>query len=723
MDPTAKTRAEQVASFIGMLLVGALGCSKGSDAPGAAVASQPDVNSVLERSPYDATARESSVPSVGAAMNGETTANGERSADELRARLVFEGCDERRARFAAQIDREVERMRRKVEKMHEEWLGLPTCSETTDHRAPWTRDLVPGRADLVAHMTDDPRARENLRVNNAIDGREREYLVAQDAQHLYLGLNRVLRIIDAATMSVVSTTPLPGPATRLLLDGDRVVAIVSVGGHTMTAACGFGLECHLPAQDSHTKLLVFDTANKRAPEKLRELELSGTFVGEHLTGHALHVVVATKGAEVPGWHWWPSYVSHCREDDDAVSAAFLDLEQTNEHVIRATLQPTAHITTDRDERALCDVWRTPEEDGNALTTIVSLTTNNPDDSPKILTIESHPTEITFSGQSLFVATVRKVRAAGEPVSIADTTTSEIHRFHVDEEPSGTRYLGSGVVPGRVVRASVDEKDGHVRVVTAESVPLTKDDRVTLSILSSTQKGDLTTVGQIDHAAPGHTIRGVHFDGSRVDVATLGGATPFFVFDTGSPFQPAFLGKLDVPALSTFLYRLDATHLLWAGISFSHDGDFFYSQDLVLRILDDTRPTKPAVLYETRITSKRLASFGNALDLSLNYDPTAHLLALPMTSYARRGASDVQREPTFSGLLVYRLSLEHGFTKLGAIDRSTTGPGARAVRWPKTEIAAHGVFIGNSVFSLASDQLRARRIDALDKDVIDVPLAP
>ncbi len=81
------------------------------------------------------------------------------------------------------------------------------------------------------------------------------------------------------------------------------------------------------------------------------------------------------------------------------------------------------------------------------------------------------------------------------------------------------------------------------------------------------------------------------------------------------------------------------------------------------------------------------------------------------------------EMTFSGLLVYDVSVEKGFTRLGGINHGSKG--AHCGSWWSNASSAvkRSIFLDELVYSIATDKLKVQRMGRLGEDVADIALMP
>jgi hypothetical protein len=294
----------------------------------------------------------------------------------------------------------------------------------------------------------------------------------------------------------------------------------------------------------------------------------------------------------------------------------------------------------------------------------------------------------------------------------------IYKLHIGSSPRETRYAGSGVVPGYVRDSfAMDEWGGYLRVATWRETETLLSGRVSsrvetaVSVLAQDDAGDLVRVGEVGAIAPGEHLRAARFDRDRGYVVTFERNDPVFVLDLSQPARPAILGEVRIPGFSTYLHRLGPDHLLSVGVA-------DVSLGVVLQLFDVQAPDHPRLLHRETVGTLAVGSEAVTNHLAFNYLAERGLLGLPVT-FCQWGEG--AREHTWSGLYVYEVSVERGFTGLGSVDHGTRG--AECSISGKGSAVKRSVFLGDRVYSIAADRMKVQQLAHLGTDLADLPLAP
>src|SRR6478609_5644863 len=278
-------------------------------------------------------------------------------------------------------------------------------------------------------------------------------------------------------------------------------------------------------------------------------------------------------------------------------------------------------------------------------------------------IAGKPGYVYSSAEALYLAT-DGVDGGDTIAHYSDSSydRSTIHKFALDGV--STSYRGSAAIAGHVLNQfSMDELDGVLRVATSSGwVP---DPSVSSNLTTLEEhEGSFRKLASIGGIAPTEDIRSVRFDGTRAFVVTFKKTDPLFVFDLTQPEAPKMLGELKIPGFSTYMHPIDHDHLLAIGFDADDHGSFAYFDGIQLQIFDVSNLSNPQLLHKTTVGTRGSASEALTNHLAFNYFPAKGVLALPM-SICEGGDDGVYGDKlTFSGLMVFDVSLENGIKEHG-----------------------------------------------------------
>jgi uncharacterized secreted protein with C-terminal beta-propeller domain len=170
-----------------------------------------------------------------------------------------------------------------------------------------------------------------------------------------------------------------------------------------------------------------------------------------------------------------------------------------------------------------------------------------------------------------------------------------------------------------------------------------------------------------------------------------------------------------------MHRIDRNHLLSIGFDADDHGDFAYFDGVILQIFDVSNPTEPKLLHKEVIGTRGSSSEAATDHLAFNYFPERGLLGVPMTICEGGDDGRFGQNMTFSGLLVFAVSVESGFERRGGVNHGEAG--ATCGRWWSQAGSAvkRSIFLDDLVYSIAPDRAKVQKLGALGKDVADLPL--
>lgn len=346
------------------------------------------------------------------------------------------------------------------------------------------------------------------------------------------------------------------------------------------------------------------------------------------------------------------------------------------------------------------------------------------------TVVAKPGAIYANERSLYVA-VRHYRDYmsawyyDQNDNVTEATT--LHKFELSPVLNDSIYKGSGVVKGRVLNQfAMDEMDGYLRIATTTGHVPSPDVHSTLSVLIE-KKGKLSTVGMVDHIAPTEDIRSVRFNGDLGFVVTFKKTDPLFVIDLSAPTDPQIKGELKIPGFSTYMHLMDDEHLLTIGYDADDQGSFAWFTGIQLQIMDVSDIADPKLIHKEVIGSRGSTSDAATDHLAFNYYPTRDLLAIPMIVCEGGDGGSYGYEMTFNGLLVYDVTAESGFDRVGGISHGEA-PAAEDYwsacgNWwtDSNSQVKRSIFMEDFVYSIAMDRINIAQLSSLDLLVSSVEL--
>ena len=157
-----------------------------------------------------------------------------------------------------------------------------------------------------------------------------------------------------------------------------------------------------------------------------------------------------------------------------------------------------------------------------------------------------------------------------------------------------------------------------------------------------------------------------------------------------------------------MHRMDENHLLAVGFDADEMGDFAYFDGIQIQIFDVTDLTNPVRLHHTVIGTRGSGSEALLNHLAFNYFAPLGMLALPMTICEGGDVGSYGDTLTFSGLLVFDVSLETGITERGRMPFMDPGDaaGTECGMWwtDSTSLVKRSIFMDEYAYGISDDVL-------------------
>jgi uncharacterized secreted protein with C-terminal beta-propeller domain len=532
----------------------------------------------------------------------------------------------------------------------------------------------------VAAATDnspaDDGASSYSTTNTQVVGVDEADFVKNDDGHVYVLSTRGLHVIDAwpaPETKQIKLLPLAGEPRRLYLVGDKLVVYSRLGagangglGTPSEQGCTYGYDCRFSAEPGHTLVSVYDVSEPSEPKELRRFEFSGSYVDSRRVGDIVYTVVQDgDSVSLPGVDL-TLQADSAAELEQQYQQRVTEADAAVDGAPAASFLPWVHrVDTDKafTDASSCDSALTAQAaQGKSFLSLVSFDLSSLGQPWRTL-IAGKPGYVYASEKALYIATDGV--DGGDSIAHsknAQSDRSTLHKFALDGIK--TSYRGSSPIAGHVLNQfSMDELNDVMRVATSSGWVPSPDVSSNLTTLAE-RDGKFAEIARLGGIAPTEDIRSVRFDGTRAFVVTFKKTDPLFVFDLTLPEAPKMLGELKIPGFSTYMHPIDHDHLLAIGFDADDHGSFAYFDGIQLQIFDVSNLASPQLLHKTTVGTRGSASEALTNHLAFNYFPAKGVLALPMSICEGGDDGRYGDKLTFSGLMVFDVSLENGIKEHG-----------------------------------------------------------
>jgi uncharacterized secreted protein with C-terminal beta-propeller domain len=622
-------------------------------------------------------------------------------------------------------------------------------------------DLLAGASPSSTNSSKSEHATSYSTTNNQVASVDEADFIKNDGAYIYIIADSKFQIIDAwpAEQAVkISSSAIEGTPEKLFVLNDTALVYSSLkkssenaktGGYYYNSGeCTYGYDCDFTGNGLPMKITVFDIKDRTNPVIVRETYFSGSYINSRRIGSAVFTVVNFPEVSFPGISYCPEKLYELYSLQNTpykellVIMAFDELKKKNIKIIEDT-KITDWIPSVKDIRyadgvplteenllnGCINFYESEQKDGKTLLSLVSFDMEKLDPI-NTTTIVGRPGAVYASEDSLYVSS-RHYYSYGMPWYYDDTETfkeaSTVHKFALKSGNATAVYKTSGVVKGKVLNQfSMDESKGFFRIATTTGhVP---DPKVhsTISVITE-QDGELKIVGQIDNIAPTEDIRSVRFDGDRGFIVTFKKTDPLFVIDFRNPHNPLIAGELKIPGFSTYMQMMDENHLISIGYDADDQGSFAWFQGIQLQIFDITDIKNPFLDFKEVIGTRGSTSDAATNHFAFNYFAPKNLLAIPMTVCEGGSGGNYGDLMTFSGLLVYKVTVNEGFKLLGGVSHETpetpeTYTNACGNWWTHSNSKVkRSIFMDDFVYSVALDLIKVANLGYLKESISEILL--
>ncbi len=396
---------------------------------------------------------------------------------------------------------------------------------------------VSGESDKTAGGTEDFSG-----TNVQELGVDEPDILKTDGRRIFAVTDRTLRVIDVASGTVTGTLALDGFGHKLLLRGDRVLAVGTKGDDNAPMPRPVAPE-FAPAEQA---TVVTEIDVSAAPKVMRTMEVPGRFVDARQNGAVARLVI-------------DSVPQPIEDPSDAGVRDFLG---------RTVLKSNLSGKTFRRNLAPCDaVTRPAQFSGLDVLAILTVDLDRGMYSLDRDGVMAGAQVVYGSAGSLYVASHRYVRALETGDDVPPNMQTEIHRFDITD-PTKTVYRASGSVPGFILNNyALSEHEGKLRVATTEEptwMPgASNESQSTVTVLDQ-QANRLVRIGSVTGLGKTERIYAVRFMGDRGYVVTFRQIDPLYTLDLADPTAPKVVGELKIPGYSAYLHPVGENRLLGIG---------------------------------------------------------------------------------------------------------------------------------------------------------------
>lgn len=551
-------------------------------------------------------------------------------------------------------------------------------------------------------------------TNVQVAGVDELDMVKTDGAYLYIASQGTVAVIlayPASDLHVVSrislgnlTEPLIGTnatyAVGLFLDGSQLLVVGEAfsyredmygGPVPIGAPIAAPAAIAMPVAPSQTFGFLFDVSNPAAPVLEHTATISGTVSTGRLVGSTAYLVATAWIMDVNGTYAPPRLCvdGTCRD-----------------------------LTPD-------EIYRDPQSvDAWDYTNILAMDLVSGAAKP-ISVITGGLSTLYMSPSAMYLAfykwAVSPMATTGMMPAAVDpgwTTIYKLGASGLDVTP-----VASANVAGSLLNQySMDESGGMLRVAT--TVRSWTSDGDTSSTYSNIYvfDGSLALLGAVKNLSPGESIFAVRFLGDRAYVVTFRRIDPLYVVDLSDPTSPRVSGYLEMPGFSSYLYPLDAGHLLGVGKdALPAEGNWSWYQGLKVSLYDVTDGSRPNETANVTIGDRGTQSEVLNDPHAFLYIPDRQLVVLPVdlaivdpSQYPGGVPAYAWGSIVWEGAYLYRVNETTGFTYVGRIAHDNGTVNATCGWYGSPKEILRSVYIGGVLYTISNSEVLASSLADLSE---------
>ncbi len=479
--------------------------------------------------------------------------------------------------------------------------------EETHYYGVWGDDMVAetamdGAVEDSAGSTKRVEGEDFSGTNNQEQGVDEADFVKTDGYYIYILQGSTLSILtvpEFGEIEFTSNVTIEGQPISMMLDDERLIVLSSYSpwntaqDDELYKLLQWENDYNSWRSSSMTKFTTYDISNRSEPEVIQELYLEGYNVDAReingsiraVTHSWLNIPGLTSWLDMPEDYWQIDYEDkenrRAYRESVAYEAILENAEVLNsielEDLLPKIYERSNERIVEHDMRAEeCQNFAKPLDGfSRGFTNILSLDLFSESfsfESDHILS--NHP--LVYASQDVLVLSESSWDwwwFWGQDEVMEQTN---IHTFDISI-PGTTTYTGSGRIDGTILdQFSISEHEGVLRVATTVGQWnrwwMNDPEPMSSSIITLVRGVDPATdlpilqeYGRLDGIAETERIWSARFVEDRAYLVTFRNIDPLWTIDLSNPMNPAILGELKVPGVSTYIHPINQDMLLTIGM--------------------------------------------------------------------------------------------------------------------------------------------------------------
>ena len=648
--------------------------------------------------------------------------------------------------------------------------------EETHYYGVWGDDMVAetamdGAVDDSAGSTKRVEGEDFSGTNNQEQGVDEADFVKTDGYYIYILQGSTLSILtvpEFGEIEFTSNVTIEGQPISMMLDDERLIVLSSYSpwntaqDDELYKLLQWENDYNSWRSSSMTKFTTYDISNRSEPEVIQELYLEGYNVDAReingsiraVTHSWLNIPGLTSWLDMPEDYWQIDYEDkenrRAYRESVAYEAILENAEVLNsielEDLLPKIYERSNGRIVEHDMRAEeCQNFAKPLDGfSRGFTNILSLDLFSESfsfESDHILS--NHP--LVYASQDVLVLSESSWDwwwFWGQDEVMEQTN---IHTFDISI-PGTTTYTGSGRIDGTILdQFSISEHEGVLRVATTvgqwnrwwmnDPEPMSSS-IITLvrGVDPATDQPILQEYGRLDGIAETERIWSARFVEDRAYLVTFRNIDPLWTIDLSNPMNPAILGELKVPGVSTYIHPINQDMLLTIGMGpAGEDGlglDWSNTRLSTFDISNITDPKEASVLSLSPVDNPDEGQWTWAYSEAMyehkafQYWGPKEMLAVPLSTYrwvddSTNGEYSWHYEYVSKAVLVSVNESTGDMIIHGEINHSSLVNSEKSnYWWGGEQNIRRTIFMGDFIYAISGAGITVHNLDSMEQtDVV------
>jgi len=303
--------------------------------------------------------------------------------------------------------------------------------------------------------------------------------------------------------------------------------------------------------------------------------------------------------------------------------------------------------------------------------------------------------------------------------------TDIYRVSIDQGALTLQAKGS-VTGSPINQYAMDEFNGDFRIATNTYFldNATTSDGAVFQVTRQANSiyvldANLNVVGKLLGFKMDESLTAVRFLGDVAYVVTAKQTDPFFVIDMSDPTAPKVAGQLQLPGYSSFLYPIDANHVIGVGM---------LNETVKLSLFDATNVSAPVEIARYLVNASYSYSTASYDPHAFLYDAQNQMLVIPiqinnniqivepMLPSTTSGSQPATGTPNYwQGVYIFKVDFTSGITLVGNVTQLDSNALANGTSyWMNYNYdITRSLYIGNTLYTISTGKVQLNSLSTFE----------